>query len=810
MSGSDIRTAQTFFVKKIIQLLLLEYAKGCIFGILKNRYVNNYLDQLNEVQRQAVLHRDGPMLIIAGAGSGKTRVLTYRIAHLMNQNVDAFSILALTFTNKAAREMKKRISHIVGESEAKNLWMGTFHSVFARILRAEAVKLGYPSNFTIYDTQDSVRLLTSIIKEMQLDKDRYKPKQVLGRISSFKNSLITVKAYYNDSDLIEADKMASRPKMGEIYRQYVERCFKAGAMDFDDLLLRTNELLTRFPEVLAKYQDRFRYILVDEYQDTNHSQYLIVRALADRFQNICVVGDDSQSIYAFRGANIQNILNFQRDYEEVKTFKLEQNYRSTGNIVQAANSVIEKNKTKLEKEIWTANTSGEKVKVMRTLSDGEEGRFVANSIFDNKMNLQLKNNDFAVLYRTNAQSRAIEDALRKKDIRYRIYGGLSFYQRKEIKDVLSYLRLLVNPNDEEALKRVINYPARGIGQTTVDKLTVAANHYKKSIFEVLKNIDKIDLKINAGTKMKLHDFVTMIKSFQIEAQTKNAFEVAEHVIKKIGVIRELEKDAAPEAISRVENVQELLNGIKDFIDEQKVKEEDASLAFFLEDVALATDLDNEKSKDKDSVSLMTIHLAKGLEFQYVYIVGLEENLFPSAMSMSTRSELEEERRLFYVALTRAEKQAYLSYAHSRYRWGKLIDCEPSRFLEEINSNFLEYLAPKITPQLNKFVNSDIFGSVPQDKIRFKKPTAKRTYKAKEKPKTIQISTPKNLKKVTAVNTNLFDSNIVIGNLVEHAKFGKGEVIKLEGAGSNKKAEIKFNSVGTKKLLLQFAKLKILG
>ncbi|HHC79174.1 MAG TPA: ATP-dependent DNA helicase [Flavobacteriia bacterium] len=772
--------------------------------------MNNYLDQLNEVQRQAVLHKDGPMLIIAGAGSGKTRVLTYRIAHLMNQNVDAFSILALTFTNKAAREMKKRIAQIVGESEAKNLWMGTFHSVFARILRAEAVKLGYPSNFTIYDTQDSVRLLTSIIKEMQLDKDRYKPKQVLGRISSFKNSLITVKAYYNDSDLIEADKMASRPKMGEIYRQYVERCFKAGAMDFDDLLLRTNELLTRFPEVLAKYQDRFRYILVDEYQDTNHSQYLIVRALADRFQNICVVGDDSQSIYAFRGANIQNILNFQRDYEEVKTFKLEQNYRSTGNIVQAANSVIEKNKTKLEKEIWTANTSGEKVKVMRTLSDGEEGRFVANSIFDNKMNLQLKNNDFAVLYRTNAQSRAIEDALRKKDIRYRIYGGLSFYQRKEIKDVLSYLRLLVNPNDEEALKRVINYPARGIGQTTVDKLTVAANHYKKSIFEVLENIDKIDLKINAGTKMKLHDFVTMIKSFQIEAQTKNAFEVAEHVIKKIGVIRELEKDTAPEAISRVENVQELLNGIKDFIDEQKIKEEDASLAFFLEDVALATDLDNEKSKDKDSVSLMTIHLAKGLEFQYVYIVGLEENLFPSAMSMSTRSELEEERRLFYVALTRAEKQAYLSYAHSRYRWGKLIDCEPSRFLEEIDSNFLEYLAPKITPQLNKFVNSDIFGSVPQDKIRFKKPTAKRTYKAKEKPKTIQISTPKNLKKVTAVNTNLFDSNIVIGNLVEHAKFGKGEVIKLEGAGSNKKAEIKFNSVGTKKLLLQFAKLKILG
>jgi DNA helicase-2/ATP-dependent DNA helicase PcrA len=457
---------------------------------------------------------------------------------------------------------------MVGESEAKNLWMGTFHSVFARILRSEANKLGYPSNFTNYDTQDSVRLLTSIIKEMQLEKDRYKPKQVLSRISSFKNSLITVKAYYGNSDLIEADKMASRPKIGEIYRQYVERCFKAGAMDFDDLLLRTNELLTRFPEVLVKYQDRFRYILVDEYQDTNHSQYLIVRALADRFQNICVVGDDSQSIYAFRGANIQNILNFQRDYDEVKTFKLEQNYRSTSNIVQAANSVIEKNKTKLDKEIWTDNVSGEKVKVMRTLSDGEEGRFVANSIFDNKMNLQLKNNEFAVLYRTNAQSRAIEDALRKKDISYRIYGGLSFYQRKEIKDVLSYLRLLINSNDEEALKRVINYPARGIGQTTVEKLTVAANHYKKSIFEVLENLDKIDLKLNSGTKSKLHDFIMMIKSFQVEAQTKNAFEVADHVIKKTQVIKALEKDAAPEASSRVENVQELLNGIKDFIEDQ--------------------------------------------------------------------------------------------------------------------------------------------------------------------------------------------------------------------------------------------------
>lgn len=772
--------------------------------------MTDYLKDLNEAQKEAVLHKDGAMIIIAGAGSGKTRVLTYRIAHLMNLGVDAFSILALTFTNKAAREMKNRIAKMVGESEAKNLWMGTFHSVFARILRSEADKLGYPKNFTIYDTQDSVRLLTAIIKELNLDKERYKPKQVLGRISSFKNSLITVKAYYQNSDLQEADMMASRPKMGDIYHHYVERCFKAGAMDFDDLLLRTNELLTRFPDVLAKYQDRFRYILVDEYQDTNHSQYLIVRALADRFQNICVVGDDSQSIYAFRGANIQNILNFQRDYEEVKIFKLEQNYRSTSNIVEAANSVIEKNKTKLDKEIWTANDKGDQVKIMRTVSDGEEGRFVASSIFENKMNLQLPNADFAILYRTNAQSRAMEDALRKKDIPYRIYGGLSFYQRKEIKDILSYLRLLVNPNDEEALKRVINYPARGIGQTTVDKLTVAANHYKKSIFEVLENLDKIDLKINSGTKLKLNDFLTMIKSFQIEAKSKNAFEVADHVIKKTFILKDLEKDAAPEAISRVENVQELLNGIKDFIEEQKIKEEDASLSFFLEDVALATDFDNEKKSNVDSVSLMTIHLAKGLEFKYVYIVGLEENLFPSAMSMSTRSELEEERRLFYVALTRAEKQAYLTYAESRYRWGKLIDCEPSRFLEEIDEKFIEYLAPKTSPQMNKFIDEDIFGSVPKNLIRFKKPKSSGGSTLKQKPKTIQLSTPKNLKKVSAVSSNLFDSNIAVGNVVEHAKFGKGEVIQLEGTGSNKKAEIKFESVGSKKLLLQFAKLKILG
>ena len=775
--------------------------------------MSDYLDQLNEAQKLAVLQKEGPMIIIAGAGSGKTRVLTYRIAHLMKNGIDPFNILSLTFTNKAAREMKTRIAGVVGQSEAKNLWMGTFHSVFARILRSESEKLGFPSNFTIYDTQDSVRLISSIIKELQLEKEKYKPKQVFGRISQFKNSLITVRAYFQNPELIEADKMSGRPKIGSIYREYVDRCFKAGAMDFDDLLLRTNELLTRFPEVLAKYQDRFRYIMVDEYQDTNHSQYLIVRALADRYHNICVVGDDSQSIYAFRGANIKNILNFQKDYDNVKIFKLEQNYRSSKNIVEAANSVIDKNKTKLDKEIWTSNDEGGKIKVMRTFSEGDEGRFIASSIFENKMQNQLLNSDFTVLYRTNAQSRAIEDALRKKDIKYRIYGGLSFYQRKEIKDTLAYLRLLVNSNDEEALKRVINYPARGIGQTTLDKLSLAANHYKKSIFDVLLNLDKIDIKINSGTKIKLTNFVNMIRSFQIETQTKNAFEVAELVIKQTRLIKDIETEGTPEAISRVENVQELLNGIKDFIEEQNQKEDDASLSYFLEDVALATDFDNEKD-DVPRVSLMTIHLAKGLEFPYVYIVGLEENLFPSAMSMNTRSEIEEERRLFYVALTRAEKQVYLSHAQSRYRWGKLIDCEPSRFLEEIDEKYLDIISPKQnTFQSNKFLDRDIFGETPKNTIRFKKPIQRKTERKVRSQNLANITPPKNLKKVSAIKsgkTNLFDSNIIAGNIVEHAKFGKGEVLQIDGLGNNKKAEIKFESGSTKKLLLQFAKLNIIG
>ena len=773
--------------------------------------MNNYLNSLNEAQKQAVLQKDGPMIIIAGAGSGKTRVLTYRIAHLMQQGVDAFNILSLTFTNKAAREMKERIAGVVGASEAKNLWMGTFHSVFARILRSEADKLGFPSNFTIYDTQDSVRLIGSIIKEMNLDKERYKPKQILGRISSFKNSLITVRAYFNNADLQESDLHASRPKVGDIYKEYVDRCFKSGAMDFDDLLLRTNELLARFPDSLAKYQNRFRYIMVDEYQDTNHSQYLIVKALADRFQNICVVGDDSQSIYSFRGANIQNILNFQKDYPDVNTFKLEQNYRSTKNIVNAANSLISKNKTKLDKEVWTSNDSGDAINVMRTISDGEEGRFVAQSIWENQMNHKLSSDNFCVLYRTNSQSRAIEDALRKKGIDYKIYGGISFYQRKEIKDILSYLRVLINPNDEEALKRIINYPARGIGATTIDKLTIAANHHKKSIFDIIKYIDKIDLKINSGTKNKLQNFMNMLLRLQIELQTKNAFEIAEVVVKQTQLIKDLEKDGTPEAVSKVENVQELLNGIKDFITDKIEQGEDTSLTSFLEDVALATDFDAKKDDSKPSISLMTIHQSKGLEYLYVYIVGLEENLFQSAMSMNTRSELEEERRLFYVALTRAEKVAYLSYAQTRYRWGKLVDAEPSRFLEEIDDQYLHYITPKtLEPSINNFVDKSIFDDAPKG-IRFQKPIQRKKIE-RDLIKKKEIILPKNLKKVslTTSKTNLFDKKIVIGNIVEHNRFGRGEVISLEGNGPNKKAEIKFGTVGKKKLLLQFAKLKVIG
>ena len=636
--------------------------------------MQDYLNQLNDSQKLPTVHKDGPVMVIAGAGSGKTRVLTYRIAYLMEKGVDPFSILALTFTNKAAREMKERIGLIVGESKAKTLWMGTFHSIFARILRSEADYLGYSSNFSIYDTQDSERLISSIIKELKLDKDLYKYRNIRNRISSLKNNLVTVKAYYNNQELIQQDKESRRPLFGKIYQTYVNRCFKASAMDFDDLLLKTNELLNRFPEVLNKYQQRFKYIHVDEYQDTNHSQYLIVKALADKFENICVVGDDAQSIYGFRGANIENILSFQKDYPNSSVYRLEQNYRSTQNIVNAANSVINNNLNKLDKKVWTDNEIGDKIEINQTITDSEEGRFVASSIFEAKYNLQLRNDEFAVLYRTNAQSRSIEDALRRKNIPFQIFGGLSFYQRKEIKDVLAYLRLIVNPSDEESLKRIINYPPRGIGQTTLEKIQIFSNEKNITIFDVIEDINNVNIGINNGTKQKLFDFSCMIKSFQIENENLNALEILNEVLKRVGVVNLLKNEGTPESISRIENIEELINAVQDFIDGQKeIVDSKNSLSEFLEDVALISDLDKDIKKSEPKVSLMTIHLAKGLEFSNVYIVGLEEDLFPSALSSTTRSDLEEERRLFYVALTRAKKKIILSHSKTRYRWGKLND-----------------------------------------------------------------------------------------------------------------------------------------
>ena len=775
------------------------------------------LNRLNAPQRTAVLQKEGPIIVIAGAGSGKTRVLTYRIANLMRQGVDAFHILALTFTNKAANEMKKRIADIVGNSEAKNLWMGTFHSVFAKILRFEADKLGYPQNFTIYDTQDSQRLINGIIKEKELDKDVYKYKQIQQRISSLKNNLITVRAYFNNPELVENDAIRKQPRFGEIYQEYVERCFKAGAMDFDDLLLKTNELLNVYPEVLAKYQNRFQYILVDEYQDTNHSQYLIVKALADRFHNICVVGDDAQSIYAFRGANINNILNFKSDYPEAKEYKLEQNYRSTKNIVEAANSVIEHNKVRLDKVVFTENEMGELIKVHRSPTDADEGRFVASSIFENKMQHQLANGKFAVLYRTNSQSRAIEDALRKRDIPYRIYGGLSFYQRKEIKDMLAYLRLIINPNDEEALVRIINFPARGIGETTMEKLTLAANHYKKSIFEIMYNVNKLpELHINSTTKQKLTDFVVMILNLQALNQRANVFEVAEQVAKKTGLLQEFKKDGTPEGIAKMENIEEMLNGMKDFvIGQEDVADSTGSLAEYLEDVSLATDSDKEIGDD-DRVALMTIHLAKGLEFPYVYIVGMEEDLFPLAKSIQSRDELEEERRLFYVALTRAEKQAYLTYAERRYRFGNLSDTEPSRFIEEIDERYLHYLTHTLSNPNYRYkplIDRDIFGEVDKSKLRLQKPISG-TPPSKNAPTGDEQQRLRKLKPVNSIqnaspNRSIYNE-LEVGTTVYHERFGKGIIKALEGVGNDKKAQVNFESGGLKNILLRFAKLTIIN
>lgn len=775
--------------------------------------MEDYLKGLNEPQYEAVTTINGPLMVLAGAGSGKTRVLTMRIAHLISNGVDPFNILALTFTNKAAREMKDRIAKVVGDSNARSLWMGTFHSVFARILRSEAHYLGFPSNFTIYDTQDSLNVLKKVIKDMNIDSDLYKPKKVQSRISSYKNNLITVKAYYNNPELMEADEKANMKLIGQIYQKYVETCFRNGAMDFDDLLLRTNELLTRFPEVLAKYQDRFRYILVDEYQDTNHSQYLIVKALASKFENICVVGDDAQSIYSFRGANIYNILNFKKDYPDAVTVSLEQNYRSTQNIVDAANAVIAKNTQQFKKNVFSDNEIGEKIKIYRSLSDADEANFVAANIWEVHNRDQRKFNDFAILYRTNSQTRAFEDALRKKNIPYRVYGGLSFYQRKEVKDLVAYLRLLINENDNEALSRIINYPARGIGETTQNKLIVFADSQNISVSKVLDNLGFYapQLGLNNGILNKISDFWGMIKAFQVLLKTENAYNVAMEVAKRSGLIKFLKDDQTPEGISRVENVQELMNSMQGFIEEQQQLEDgDASLSNFLENIALSSDQDNKDKNEGDKVSLMTIHLSKGLEFPVVHLVGLEENLFPSFMSSSTREELEEERRLFYVALTRAEKQAFFSYAVSRFQWGKITDAEPSRFLSEIDSQYLEFLNPETE---KRFINhsglrSNIFDETPSVPRNFKKLEPKKKLNlngtSEPKPEPVKL-TPVSSAKINFGNGSSQD--IEVGDRVRHDRFGVGEVVFLDGTDpQNIKAKVKFQHEGEKNLILKFAKL----
>ena len=776
----------------------------------------DYLKGLNENQYEAVTTTEGPLMVLAGAGSGKTRVLTMRIAHLISNGVDPFKILALTFTNKAAREMKDRIAKVVGDSDARSIWMGTFHSVFARILRSEAHYLGYPSNFTIYDQQDSLNVIKKVIKDLNIDSDLYKPKKVQARISTYKNNLITVKAYLNNPELLEADERANMKLLGQIYQKYVEQCFRNGAMDFDDLLLKTNELLTRFPEVLAKYQDRFRYILVDEYQDTNHSQYLIVKALASKFENICVVGDDAQSIYSFRGANIYNILNFKKDYPDAVTVSLEQNYRSTQNIVDAANAVISKNVQQFKKNVFSDNEIGEKIKVYRSLSDADEANFVAGNIWELHNRDQRKFEDFAILYRTNSQTRAFEDALRRKNIPYRVYGGLSFYQRKEVKDLLAYLRLLINENDSEALMRIVNYPARGIGDTTQNKLIVFADSQNLSVAQVLDNLGFYapQLGLNNGILTKLADFWSMIKAFQVLLKTETAYSVAMEVAKRSGLIKFLKDDQTPEGISRVENVQELMNSMQGFIDEQiQLEDGDPSLSNFLENIALSADTQDKEKDNGDMVSLMTIHLSKGLEFPVVHLVGLEENLFPSFMSSSTREELEEERRLFYVALTRAEKQAFFTYAVSRFQWGKITDAEPSRFLSEVDSQYIEMINPAVE---SRFVNhsglkSNIFDDNESEPRSFNKIQPKRKIQVSDSPQPKPQEISKNLKPIATAKiinpSGKSSENIEVGDKVRHDRFGVGEVTFLDGTDpENIKAKVIFQHEGEKNLILKFAKL----
>lgn len=750
----------------------------------------DFLSSLNPVQRKAVEQIHGAMMVIAGPGSGKTRVLTYRIAYMIAQGIEPFQILSLTFTNKAAKEMRERIYELVG-SEAKNIWMGTFHSVFAKILRMEHDKIGFPAHFTIYDTDDAKSVIKQIVKELELNENLYKAANIFYRISNLKNMLITPLGYFKHDALKTDDVAAGRPRFGDVYALYAKKCFQNGAMDFDDLLLKTFELLVKHPDVLYKYQHKFRYILVDEYQDTNYAQYMIVKKLADVFQNICVVGDDAQSIYSFRGADISNILNFEKDYPEHATFKLEQNYRSTQHIVSAANQIISANKAQLPKQIWTDNPQGDKIKLVRTLSDNEEGKWVADAIYETQMHHQELPSGFAILYRTNAQSRAFEEGLRRANIPYRVYGGTSFYQRKEIKDLLAYLKLIVNHNDDEALRRIINYPARGIGKTTVEKAMVIAAQQELALWEVFENIKQYDFSFKA--KELLYQFVLMIKSFETLLNHKNAFEVAEHVAKQTGLLSSLSADKTIEGVSRYENIQELLNGIKTFAEEDVAEQIDAnvndkSLGSYLQNIMLLTDADTEQDEQKDHVKLMTIHAAKGLEFNNVFVVGLEESLFPSAMSLSDREDLEEERRLFYVAVTRAKKRLFLTYATMRYRYGKTEYNDPSRFIDEIDDSCLQTVG--FIPPKKNLKNE-------------KSPEFSTPFYAKSAPTIAQHTPTENF-----VASSVHD--LKTGMEIEHLKFGFGKIINIEGQGDNKISTIFFKEIGEKRIMLKYAKVRIIN
>jgi DNA helicase-2/ATP-dependent DNA helicase PcrA len=748
----------------------------------------DYLEGLNEPQRQAVIFTDGPLMIIAGAGSGKTRVLTYRIAHLIYHGVDPYNILALTFTNKAAKEMRERIEKIVGD-EAKNIWMGTFHSIFAKILRIEGHLIGYTRDFSIYDTEDSKSLIKSIVKELNLDDKLYKASIVHSRISGAKNRLVSYREYNSNPIYRADDESYQRPEIGRIYQIYQERLFKANAMDFDDLLFNTNVLFRDHLDILNKYQQKFRYVMVDEFQDTNVSQYLITRKLASVYQNIAVVGDDAQSIYAFRGADIQNILNFERDYPNLKIIRLEQNYRSTKTIVQAANSVISKNQAQLKKNVWTSNEAGDLIEIIKATSDSEEGRMVAQAIFEEKMQHKYKNADFAILYRTNAQSRSFEEALRRMGIRYKVVGGLSFYQRKEIKDLIAYLRYSINHNDEEAFKRIINLPKRGIGDTTIAKITVIADEQKVTIWDVLTNSMKY---VGGRAAIALDNFAMLVKTFEIAAKQKNAYDAALEIAKNSGLLKELYEDKSIEGLARYENVQELLNAIKEFVDNPENK--DKTIGAFLQEVSLLTTLDesSEEGEDaKDAVTLMTIHSAKGLEFKNVFVVGMEEDLFPSQMMIGSRSELEEERRLFYVAITRAEKKLTLTYASSRYRFGRIKDCEPSRFLDEID------------PRCVKQKNANVKNSLGLGEESSLKNLVRSNH-------TQQVAAKKTSYKPPADFKPSDTTYLAAGMKVEHLKFGYGLVLEVQGEDKDRKARINFEEAGEKLLLLSFAKLKVHG